>query len=135
MEEQRRHRIRVLIAKVGLDGHQRGAWLVCTALKDAGMEVMYTGVHQTPEQVVNTAVQEDVDIVGISSLADSHNVLVPKVIELLKTNKAEDKLVILGGFIQAEDIASLKEGGVAEVFPIGSSLESIISFVRENVRK
>ena len=118
-------RIRVLLAKPGLDGHDRGVLLVAMALRDAGMEVIYAGRHQTPEHIAEAAIQEDVDIVGLSSLADAHRSLAPRVVNLLK-QKGSNTPVILGGFIQPEDIPFLKEAGVAEVFGIGSKLDDIV---------
>ncbi len=118
-------RIRVLLAKPGLDGHDRGVLLVAMALRDAGMEVIYAGRHQTPEHIAEAAIQEDVDIVGLSSLADAHRSLAPRVVKLLK-QKGSNTPVILGGFIQPEDIPFLKEAGVAEVFGIGSKLDDIV---------
>lgn len=118
-------RIRVLLAKPGLDGHDRGVLLVAMALRDAGMEVIYAGRHQTPEHIAEAAIQEDVDIVGLSSLADAHRSLAPRVVKLLK-QKGANTPVILGGFIQPEDIPFLKESGVAEVFGIGSKLDDIV---------
>ncbi|MDO8636560.1 MAG: cobalamin B12-binding domain-containing protein [Dehalococcoidia bacterium] len=118
-------RIRVLLAKPGLDGHDRGVLLVAMALRDAGMEVIYAGRHQTPEHIAEAAIQEDVDIVGLSSLADAHRSLAPRVVNLLK-QKGSNIPVILGGFIQPEDIPFLKEAGVAEVFGIGSKLDDIV---------
>ena len=114
-----RERIRVVIAKPGLDGHDRGAKIIARALRDAGMEVIYTGLHQTPEQIVETAIQEDADAVGISILSGAHMTLVPRILELLRENGAEDVLVVVGGTIPAEDAEELKEQGVAEVFTPG----------------
>lgn len=123
-------RIRVLLAKPGLDGHDRGVLLVAMALRDAGMEVIYAGRHQTPEQIAEAAIQEDVDIVGLSSLADAHRSLAPRVVKLLQQKGAENTPVILGGFIQPEDIPFLKESGVAEVFGIGSKLDDIVKGIK-----
>ena len=122
-------RIRVLLAKPGLDGHDRGVLLVAMALRDAGMEVIYAGRHQTPEHIAEAAIQEDVDIVGLSSLADAHRSLAPRVVKLLK-QKGANTPVILGGFIQPEDIPFLKESGVAEVFGIGSKLDDIVKGIQ-----
>ena len=119
-----------MIAKPGLDGHDRGAKIIARALRDAGMEVIYTGLHQTPEQIVETAIQEDADAVGISILSGAHMTLVPKVIELLKEQEAEDVVVTLGGTIPAQDIAELKELGVAEVFTPGAPTQAIIDFIK-----
>jgi len=124
-----KRRIRVLLAKLGLDGHDRGVIVVGMALRDAGMEVIYTGRHQTPEQIVESALQEYVDIVGLSSLADAHRTLAPKVVKLLR-GKGASIPVILGGFIQPEDTPALKEEGIDEIFGIGTKLEDIISFIR-----
>lgn len=128
-------KIRVLIAKPGLDGHDRGAKFVARALRDAGMEVIYTGLRQTPEAIANAAVQEDVDAVGLSILSGAHNTLLPKVVELLKEKGAEDILVFGGGVIPESDIPFLKEHGVKAVFTPGTSSEEFIKFIKENVRK
>ena len=125
---------RVLVAKPGLDGHDRGAKLVARALRDAGFEVIYTGLHQTPEQIVATAVQEDVDAIGLSVLSGAHNFLFPRVLELLRDKGAEDIVVFGGGIIPAEDIQALKAAGVKELFTPGASTQDIIRFVRENIR-
>ena len=127
--------IRALLAKLGLDSHDRGVIVVAMALRDAGMEVIYLGRRKTPEEIVSAAIQEDVDVVGLSSLADAHNVLAPKVIKLLKRKRAVEKLVILGGFIQREDIPYLKEVGIAEVFGIGTKMQDIVCFIEENVHR
>jgi methylmalonyl-CoA mutase C-terminal domain/subunit len=121
---------RVLIGKVGLDGHDRGAKVVARALRDAGFEVIYTGLHQTPEMVVNAAIQEDVDLIGLSILSGAHNHLVPRVLDLLKQRQADDIAVFVGGIIPDDDIVSLKTAGVAEVFTPGASLETIAEQVR-----
>ncbi len=126
--------IRVLVAKPGLDGHDRGAKVIARALRDAGMEVIYTGLRQTPEMIVNAALQEDVDCIGLSILSGAHNVLVPRVLALLKERKATDILVVLGGTIPAHDVAALKEQGVAEVFGPGTRLESTVAFIRDRVK-
>jgi methylmalonyl-CoA mutase C-terminal domain/subunit len=126
--------IRVLVAKPGLDGHDRGAKVIARALRDAGMEVIYTGLRQTPEMIVNAALQEDVDCIGLSILSGAHNVIVPRVLALLKERNATDILVVLGGTIPAHDIAALKEQGVAEVFGPGTSLESTVDFIRGRVK-
>jgi methylmalonyl-CoA mutase, C-terminal domain len=126
--------IRVLVAKPGLDGHDRGAKVIARALRDAGMEVIYTGLRQTPEMIVNAALQEDVDCIGLSILSGAHNVIVPRVLALLKERKANDILVVLGGTIPAHDVAALKAQGVAEVFGPGTSLESTIAFIRGRVK-
>lgn len=132
---ERKRKISVLLSKLGLDGHERGVIVVLYALRDAGMEVIYLGRHQTPEQIVRAAIDEDVDIVGLSSLADAHRSLAPKVVKLLKEQGVNDIPVILGGFIQPEDIPMLKEAGIAEVFGIGSRLENIVEYVRNHARK
>lgn len=123
-------RIRVLVAKPGLDGHDRGAKIVARALRDAGMEVIYTGLRQTPEQIVNAALQEDVDAIGISILSGAHNTIVPRICELLKAQGLENVLLIVGGIIPDGDIARLKQLGVAEVFQPGASTQEIIDFIR-----
>jgi len=128
-------KIRVLIAKPGLDGHDRGAKFVARALRDAGMEVIYTGLRQTPESIVNTAIQEDVDAVGMSILSGAHNTLLPKVVELLKERGAEEILVFGGGVIPDSDIPFLKENGVKAVFTPGTPSEEFVNFIKENVRK
>ena len=125
--------IRVLIAKPGLDGHDRGAKVIARALRDGGVEVVYSGLHQTPEQIVETAIQEDVGGIGMSVLSGAHMTLFPKVVELLKERDAEDIVVFGGGIIPDEDIPALKEAGLAEIFTPGASLEAISSWVRENV--
>jgi methylmalonyl-CoA mutase C-terminal domain/subunit len=127
-------RIRVLIAKPGLDGHDRGAKVIARALRDAGMEVIYTGIRQTPEQIATAAIQEDVDIVGLSSLSGAHNNLFPKVVQILKEKGAEDILVFGGGIIPIDDISGLKKSGVREIFQPGASTEDIIKYVKENVK-
>lgn len=127
-------KIRVLIAKPGLDGHDRGAKIVARALRDAGFEVIYTGLHQTPEQVVATAIQEDVDAIGLSVLSGAHNYLFKRVLELLKEKGAGDIVVFGGGIIPPEDIAALKAMGVKELFTPGTSTQIIIKFVREHIR-
>jgi methylmalonyl-CoA mutase, C-terminal domain len=123
-------KIRVVVAKPGLDGHDRGAKIIARALRDAGMEVIYTGLHQTPEQIVETALQEDADAVGISILSGAHMTLVPRIVELLREQQAEDVLVVVGGTIPAQDIPELKELGVAEVFGPGASTQDIVEFIR-----
>ncbi len=124
-------RDRILIAKPGLDGHDRGAKIIARALRDAGFEVIYTGLHQTPEMIVTTAIQEDVDAVGLSILSGAHTFLLPRVVELLRENGAADTVVFGGGIIPQEDIQGLKEAGVQEVFTPGSPLREISEFVRE----
>ena len=121
---------RVVIAKVGLDGHDRGAKVIARALRDAGMEVIYTGLHQTPEQIVETAIQEDADAVGISILSGAHMTLVPRILELLRAEGAEDVLVVVGGTIPTDDVEELKSQGVAEVFTPGAPTSEIVDFLR-----
>jgi methylmalonyl-CoA mutase C-terminal domain/subunit len=125
--------IRVLVAKPGLDGHDRGAKVIARALRDAGMEVIYTGLRQTPEMIVNAAIQEDVDCVGLSILSGAHNAIVPRITALLKEKNAGDILVVLGGTIPEQDIAGLKEQGVSAIFGPGTSLDAVVRFIRENV--
>ncbi|MGB3346496.1 MAG: cobalamin B12-binding domain-containing protein [Candidatus Humimicrobiia bacterium] len=127
-------KIRVLIAKPGLDGHDRGAKVVARALRDAGMEVIYSGLHQTPEQIVETAIQEDVDAIGLSILSGAHMTLFPRVIELLKENRVEDKMVFGGGIIPDEDITKLKEMGVAELFTPGTDTDTIVKFLKKKFK-
>lgn len=127
-------KVRVLVAKPGLDGHDRGAKVVARALRDAGMEVIYTGLRQTPEQVVEAAVQEDVDVLGLSILSGAHNTLVPKILAGLKEQGAEDIAVLVGGIIPAEDAEQLHAQGVEGVFGPGSSLQDIVSFVSSHGR-
>ncbi|HEV2350229.1 MAG TPA: cobalamin B12-binding domain-containing protein [Terriglobia bacterium] len=126
-------RIRVLVAKPGLDGHDRGAKIVARALRDAGMEVIYTGLRQTPEQIVTAALQEDVDAIGISILSGAHNTIVPKICDLLNAEGLGEVLLIVGGIIPDEDIARLKQLGVAEVFQPGASTQDIVDFIRKGV--
>ena len=128
-------RIRVVVAKPGLDGHDRGAKVIARALCDAGMEVIYTGLRQTPEQIVNTALQEDADVVGLSILSGAHTTIVPQLMALLKERHMEDLLVVIGGIIPDADVAAMKALGVAEVFQPGASLESIIQFIRSRVTR
>jgi methylmalonyl-CoA mutase C-terminal domain/subunit len=123
-------KIRVVVAKPGLDGHDRGAKIIARALRDAGMEVIYTGLHQTPEQIVETVLQEDADAVGLSILSGAHMTLVPKVVELLREQQAQDVVVTVGGTIPADDIDELKRMGVAEVFTPGAPTQAIIDFIR-----
>jgi methylmalonyl-CoA mutase C-terminal domain/subunit len=125
--------IRVVVAKVGLDGHDRGAKIIARALRDAGMEVIYTGLHQTPEQVVETAIQEDADAIGISILSGAHMTLIPRIIELLKENEAEDILVFCGGTIPKDDVPRLKELGVGEIFTPGTPTKKAVEYVRKAV--
>jgi methylmalonyl-CoA mutase C-terminal domain/subunit len=123
-------KIRVVVAKPGLDGHDRGAKIIARALRDAGMEVIYTGLHQTPEQIVETAIQEDADAVGISILSGAHMTLVPRILDLLRDNGAEDVLVVVGGTIPNEDIEELKAAGVAAVFTPGAPTGAIVEYLR-----
>ena len=125
-----RRKIRVVVAKPGLDGHDRGAKIIARALRDAGMEVIYTGLHQTPEQIAETVIQEDAHAVGLSILSGAHMTLVPRVVELLKEKGAEDVIVIVGGTIPADDIPELKALGIAEVFTPGASTQEIVDFMR-----
>ena len=127
-------KIRVLVAKPGLDGHDRGAKIIARALRDAGMEVIYTGLRQTPEMIAAAALQEDVDAVGVSILSGAHNTLCPRIVELLRERGLDDCLVLVGGIIPKEDILRLKEQGVSEVFLPGTSTDNIVTFLRENVR-
>jgi len=127
-------KIRVLVAKPGLDGHDRGAKVIARALRDAGMEVIYTGLRQTPEMIAAAALQEDVDAVGISILSGAHNTLCPRIVDLLRQNGMDDTLVLVGGIVPEEDIPRLKEQGVSAVFLPGTSTEDIVSFINSNVR-
>jgi methylmalonyl-CoA mutase C-terminal domain/subunit len=127
-------KIRVLVAKPGLDGHDRGAKVIARALRDAGMEVIYTGLRQTAEMIVNASLQEDVDVIGLSILSGAHNAIVPRVTELLKQNNAEDILVLVGGIIPNVDIEFLKKSGVAAVFQPGTPMDDIVQFIRANVK-
>ena len=129
------HRIRVLVAKPGLDGHDRGAKVVARALRDAGMEVIYTGLRQAAEQISSAAVQEDVDVIGISILSGAHNTIIPRICELLRAEGMDDILLVVGGIIPDGDIPGLKQAGVAEVFQPGASTQTIVDFIRKNVRK
>ena len=128
-------KIRVLVAKPGLDGHDRGAKVIARALRDAGMEVIYTGLRQTPEMIASAALQEDVDAVGISILSGAHNTLCPRIVDLLRENGMDDTLVVVGGIVPQDDIQKLKDYGVSEVFLPGTSTEDIIAFIRRSVRK
>ena len=125
--------IRVLVAKPGLDGHDRGAKIVARALRDAGMEVIYTGLRQTPEMIVNAALQEDVQVIGLSILSGAHNAIVPRVMELLREKDMTDVQVIVGGIVPDADAEALKQQGVAAIFQPGASLDSIVDFIRKNV--
>ncbi|NLL61597.1 MAG: cobalamin B12-binding domain-containing protein [Candidatus Atribacteria bacterium] len=126
--------IRVLVAKPGLDGHDRGAKVVARALRDAGMEVIYTGLRQTPEQIVETAIQEDVNVIGLSILSGAHMHLFPKLMKLLKEREAIDIIVMAGGIIPGEDIVELKKIGIKEIFTPGTDTNRIIEFIKENVK-
>ena len=126
--------LRVLVAKPGLDGHDRGAKIVARALRDAGMEVIYTGLRQTPEQIVNAALQEDVDAIGISILSGAHNTLLPRICQMLREEGMDDVLVVVGGIIPQEDIQPLKAAGVAEIFQPGASTQDIVAFIRSRAR-
>lgn len=127
-------KIRVLVAKPGLDGHDRGAKVIARALRDAGMEVIYTGLRQTPEMIVNAALQEDVDCIGLSILSGAHNAIVPRVMDLLRKSKMDDALVVVGGTIPEQDVAALKQAGVGGIFGPGTSMEHIIQFIRSSVK-
>jgi methylmalonyl-CoA mutase C-terminal domain/subunit len=126
-------RIRILVAKPGLDGHDRGARVIARAYRDAGFEVVYTGLHQTPEQIAAAALQEDVDLIGLSVLSGAHMYLFKRVLELLKANKADDVMVVGGGIIPKEDIPKLKKLGIKAIFLPGTSLDNIVGWVRDNV--
>jgi methylmalonyl-CoA mutase C-terminal domain/subunit len=128
-------KIRVLVAKPGLDGHDRGAKIVARALRDAGMEVIYTGLHQTAEMIVATAIQEDVDVIGLSLLSGAHMTLFTDVATLLREKKMQDVIIIGGGIIPEEDIPSLKKAGIAEIFGPGTPVEDIVTYIKENVKR
>jgi methylmalonyl-CoA mutase C-terminal domain/subunit len=128
-------KIRVLVAKPGLDGHDRGAKVIARALRDAGMEVIYTGLRQTPEMIATSALEEDVDVVGLSILSGAHNTIVPRVCELLREKGLADVMLVVGGIIPDSDIPELKRQGVAEVFQPGASMESIVQFIQKNVAR
>jgi methylmalonyl-CoA mutase C-terminal domain/subunit len=127
-------KLRVMVAKPGLDGHDRGARIIARAFRDAGFEVVYTGLHQTPEEIVHAAIQEDVDMIGLSSLAGAHMYLFPRVLELLREKGVEDVAVIGGGIIPDDDITVLREAGLREIFTPGSNLDGIVQWVRENIK-
>ncbi len=127
-------KIRVLVAKPGLDGHDRGAKVIARALRDAGMEVIYTGLRQTPEMIVNASLQEDVDVIGLSILSGAHNAIVPRVMDMLRQNKMDDVLVLVGGIIPDVDIDALKKAGVAGIFQPGTPMDDIVQFIRSNVK-
>ena len=128
-------KIRVLAAKPGLDGHDRGIKVVCSALRDAGMEVIYTGLRQTPQQIVSAAVEEDVDVIALSILSGAHDTLLPKVVDLLKCNECEHILLIAGGIVPREDIPPLKEKGIREVFGPGTNTKEIIAYIQNHLSK
>ena len=132
MHSETQRRIRVIVAKPGLDGHDRGAKVIARALRDAGMEVIYTGLRQTPEQIVTAALQEDADAIGLSILSGAHTTIVPKLMALLKERHMDDVLVVLGGIIPDAEVPAMKALGVAEVFQPGASLEGIVEFIRSN---
>jgi methylmalonyl-CoA mutase C-terminal domain/subunit len=127
-------KIRVLVAKPGLDGHDRGAKVIARALRDAGMEVIYTGLRQTPEMIVSSALQEDVDVIGLSILSGAHNAIVPRVSEMLRQHKMEDVLLLVGGIIPEQDFDALKKSGVAGIFNPGTPMDAIVTFIRKNVK-
>ena len=129
------NRIRVLVAKPGLDGHDRGAKVIARALRDAGMEVIYTGLRQTPEMIVHAALQEDVQVIGLSILSGAHNAIVPRVLELLREQEMSDVLVVVGGTIPDKDAQHLRQLGAAAVFQPGASLEAVVQFIRDNVKR
>ena len=130
-DEATGRKIRVVVAKPGLDGHDRGAKIIARALRDAGMEVIYTGLHQTPEQIAETVIQEDADAVGLSILSGAHMTLVPRIVEILAEQGVDDVIITVGGTIPAEDVPELKKLGISEVFTPGSSTDDIVEFVRE----
>jgi len=127
-------KIRVLVAKPGLDGHDRGAKVIARALRDAGMEVIYTGLRQTPEMIVNASLQEDVDVIGLSILSGAHNAIVPRVTELMRANKMDDVLLLIGGIIPDEDIAGMKKAGVGGIFIPGTPMDEIVQFIKKNAK-
>jgi len=127
-------KIRVLVAKPGLDGHDRGAKVIARALRDAGMEVIYTGLRQTPEMIVTASLQEDVDVIGLSILSGAHNAIVPRVMDLLKQNKMDDVIVVVGGIIPDQDIPALKAMGVGAIFQPGTTMDDIVQYIRANVK-
>ena len=130
----RKRKLRIMVAKPGLDGHDRGARIIARAFRDAGFEVVYTGLHQTPEEIVEAAIQEDVDMIGLSSLAGAHGYLFPRVVELLEKRGADDIVVCGGGIIPDEDIKTLENNGIKRIFTPGTSLDDIVAWVRGNVR-
>jgi len=135
MEAATARKIRVVVAKPGLDGHDRGAKIIARALRDAGMEVIYTGLHQTPEQIAETVIQEDADAVGLSILSGAHMTLVPRVVELLKEQGVDDVLITVGGTIPADDVPQLQELGVAAVFTPGAGTDEIVEFIRAGAQE
>jgi methylmalonyl-CoA mutase cobalamin-binding domain/chain len=128
-------KIRVIVAKPGLDGHDRGAKVIARAFRDAGFEVIYTGLRQTPEQIVNAALQEDADVVGLSVLSGAHMTLCPRIMDLMKNEGLNDVMVVVGGIIPDQDVSKLKECGVSEIFQPGASTQDIVAYVRKNARK
>ena len=134
MISEAQKKIRVLVAKPGLDGHDRGAKVIARALRDAGMEVIYTGLRQTPEMIVNAALQEDVDVIGLSILSGAHNAIVPRVVALMKEKQMDDILVVLGGTIPEQDVPHLNQYGVTGIFGPGTPMEQIVKFIRANVK-
>ena len=128
------NKIRVLVAKPGLDGHDRGAKVIARALRDAGMEVIYTGLRQTPEMIVNASLQEDVDVIGLSILSGAHNAIVPRVMELLRQNNMQDVMVLVGGIIPDVDVPKMKQAGVAGIFQPGTAMDEIVQFIRQHVK-
>ncbi len=128
-------KIRVVLAKPGLDGHDRGAKVIAQALRDAGMEVIYTGIRQTPQAIVNAVLQEDASVLGLSILSGAHNHLLPKVMELLKANQIDDVLVIAGGVIPDEDIPGLKDAGISEIFTPGTSMQEVVEYIKGNLKR
>ncbi len=134
MAMERKRKLRVMVAKPGLDGHDRGARIIARAFRDAGFEVVYTGLHQTPEEIVEAAIQEDVDMIGLSSLAGAHNYLFSRVVELLKERGADDIVVCGGGIIPDDDIPKLKALGIKEIFGPGTPLDEIVEWVKKNVK-
>jgi methylmalonyl-CoA mutase C-terminal domain/subunit len=129
-----KRKTRIMVAKPGLDGHDRGARIIARAYRDAGFEVVYTGLHQTPEEIVEAAIQEDVDMIGLSSLAGAHRYLFPRTVELLKERGADDIVVCGGGIIPDDDIPRMKKAGIAEIFRPGTALDDIVKWVEENVK-
>ena len=127
-------KVRVLVAKPGLDGHDRGAKVIARALRDAGMEVIYTGLRQTPEMIVTASLQEDVDVIGLSILSGAHNVIVPRVMDLMKQHKMDDVIVVVGGIIPDQDIPALKTIGVGAIFQPGTTMDNIVQYIRANVK-